>query len=130
MLGVVVSIGEQFARAFAAKDAGALRDLLAPDVDFRALTPYKFWESDSAAEVVDNVILGHWLERADHVDALESVEHDVVVDREHVGYRLRGTNGDGPFVLEQQAYYTVADGRIAWLRIMCSGYRDPRALED
>lgn len=127
-VGVVVSIGEQFARAFAAKDAGALRDLLAPDVDFRALTPDKFWEARSASEVVDDVILGRWLARADHIDALESVEHDAVVDRERVGYRLRGTNDDGPFVLEQQAYFTVADGRIAWLRIMCSGYRDPRSI--
>jgi ketosteroid isomerase-like protein len=129
MSGVVDSIGEQFARAFAAKDGGALRDLLAPDVDFRALTPNKFWEANTAAEVIDDVILGHWLEPTDHVDALESVDHDVVVDRERVGYRLRGTNNDGPFVLEQQAYFTVADGRIAWLRIMCSGFRDPRSIE-
>jgi len=123
MVSVVVSIGEQFARAFAAKDAALLRELLAPDVDFRALTPNKFWEATSSSEVVDDVILGHWLEPTDHIDALESVDQDVIVDRERVGYRLRGTNDDGPFVLEQQAYFTVADGRIAWLRIMCSGYR-------
>jgi hypothetical protein len=129
MSGVVVSIAEQFARAFAAKDAGLLRELLAPDVDFRALTPDKFWEAGSASEVVDDVILGHWLEPTDHIDALESFDHDIIVDRERVGYRLRGTNEDGPFVLEQQAYFTVADGRIAWLRIMCSGFRDPRATE-
>jgi hypothetical protein len=129
MSGMVESIGEQFARAFAAKDAGLLRALLAPDVDFRALTPNKFWESGSASEVVDDVILGKWLEPTVHIDALESLDQDVIVDRERVGYRLRGTNENGPFVLEQQAYFTVADGRIAWLRIMCSGFRDPGAIE-
>jgi hypothetical protein len=76
------------------------RELLAPDVDFRALTPDKFWEASSASEVVDDVILGRWLEPTDRIDALE-----------------------------QPAYFTVADGRIAWLRIMCSGFRDPGAIE-
>jgi ketosteroid isomerase-like protein len=120
-------VGEQFARALAARDASRLRELLAPDIDFRALTPNKFWESNSASEVIDDVMLGRWIEPTDHIDEVESIEHDTVVDRERVGYRVRGTNADGPFVLEQQAYYTVVDGRIVWLRIMCSGFRPATA---
>lgn len=116
-------IGERFARAVAAKDAPALLGLLAPEVDFRAMTPSRFWESNSAVEVVDDVVLGKWFEPTDVIESIEGIEHDVVIDRERVGYRFRVTNADGAFVVEQQAYLGVQDDRIAWLRIMCSGYR-------
>ena len=118
-----MGIGERFARAVAAKDAPALLGLLAPEVDFRAMTPTRFWESNSAVEVVDDVVLGKWFEPTDLIESIEGIEHDVVIDRERVGYRFRVTNGDGAFIVEQQAYLGVQDDRIAWLRIMCSGYR-------
>ena len=35
----------------------------------------------------------------------------------------RGHNPDGPFVVEQQAYYEERDGRIGWMRVICSGFR-------
>jgi hypothetical protein len=115
--------GEQFARALAAKDSERLLALLAPNVDFKAMTPSRFWEAGSAREVVDGVMLGHWFEPGDRIDAIESIEHDRVADRQRVGYRFRVSNQDGAFVVEQQAYFAVEDDRIAWLRIMCAGYR-------
>jgi hypothetical protein len=116
-------VGERFARAVAAKDPEALLGLLAPEIDFRALTPGRFWEASSAVEVVDEVIFGHWFETTDRIEAIEAIENDVVVDRERVGYRFRIANEDGTFVVEQQAYLGVEDDRVAWLRIVCSGYR-------
>ena len=118
-----MQIGERFARAVAAKDAPALLGLLAPEVDFRAMTPVRFWESNSAVEVVDDVVFGKWFEPTDRIESIEGIENDVVMDRERVGYRFRVTNADGVFVVEQQAYLGVQDDRIAWLRIMCTGYR-------
>ena len=118
-----MQIGERFARAIAAKDAPALLGLLAPEVDFRAMTPVRFWESNSAVEVVDDVVFGKWFEPTDVIESIEGIENDVVMDRERVGYRFRVTNADGAFVVEQQAYLGVQDDRIAWLRIMCTGYR-------
>jgi hypothetical protein len=115
--------GERFARAIAAKDAPALLAVLAPDVDFRAMTPGRFWEASSAKEIVDDVILGRWFEPSDHIDAVESVESEAVADRERVIYRFRVSNDDGSFLVEQSAYYEVVDDRISWLRIMCAGYR-------
>ena len=116
-------VGERFARAIAAKDAATLVGLLGPEVDFRAMTPGRFWEASSPAEVVDDVIFGRWFEPTDRIEAIEAIENDVVVDRERVGYRFRVTNDEGEFVVEQQAYLGVEDDTIAWLRIMCSGYR-------
>jgi hypothetical protein len=115
--------GERFARAIAAKDESALLDVLAPDVDFRAMTPGRFWEAASAKDLVDDVILGHWFEPSDHIDALQSVESESVADRERVIYRFQVTNADGAFLVEQSAYFEVVDDRISWLRVMCAGYR-------
>ena len=122
-------ISERFARAIAARDASALLGLLAPQVDFRAMTPGRFWEASSAREVVDDVIFGKWFEPTDRIDGIEAIETDVVVDRERVGYRFRVTNDDGAFIVEQQAYVSVEDDGIAWLRIMCSGFRPVQLSE-
>ena len=59
--------------------------------------------------------------------ALEDVQIGAVADRDRVGYRLRITNSDGVFLVEQQAYFGVENDRINWLRILCSGYR---AIDD
>jgi hypothetical protein len=63
-----------------------------PEVDFRGLTPNRFWEAH---------------------------------DREQVRFRFRGSNRDGPMVVEQQAYLTERDGLIGWMRVVCSGQRPP-----
>jgi hypothetical protein len=115
--------GERFARALGTKDAAAMLDLLAPDIDFAALTPGRSWENSSAADLVENVMFGRWFEPTDSIEAIESIEHGVVGDRPRVGYRFRVTNPDGAFLVEQQAYFDVRDDRIAWLRIVCSGFR-------
>jgi hypothetical protein len=118
-----IRAGERFARAVAAKDPRALLDLLDPEIDFRAMTPGRFWEESSAIAVVNDVIFGHWFEPTDHIEAIEGIEQGMVVDRQRVGYRFRVTNQDGTYTVEQQAYLGVHDDRISWLRIMCSGYR-------
>ena len=123
---MTATMGEQLARTIAAKDATALRALLADDVDFRAMTPGKFWEARTPDDVVD-VIFGHWFETDDHIDAIERIEVDTVVDRERVGYRFRLTCPDGTYVAEQQAYLEISGGRISWLRTMCSGFRQVSA---
>lgn len=115
-------IGDRFANAVAKKDGPALLDLLDPEIDFRALTPGRFWEASSAQALVDEVIFGAWFEADDHIDALEDVQTGAVADRDRVGYRLRITNADGVFLVEQQAYFDVENDRINWLRILCSGY--------
>lgn len=114
-------LGESFALALAAKDDARLRDLLHPDVDFNAMTPRKVWPGSNPDDVLDALHL--WFEDSDHIEEVVSIETDAFADRERVGYRLRITNPDGEHLLEQQAYLSESDGRIGWLRIMCSGYR-------
>lgn len=115
--------GERFARALAAKDRAALLDVLAPEVDFKGLTPRRFWEAATAGELVDGVLLGQWFEPSDEIESLDEVGAGRVADAERVAYRLRVASGGGTYAVEQQAYYTVENGRIAWLRVLCSGFR-------
>ena len=116
-------IGERFAEALAKKDSTALLDLLDSEVDFRGLTPSRFWEASSARALVDDILLGAWFEATDHIDSLEDVQLGSVADRSRVSYLLRVSNPDGVYLVEQQAYFGVENGRISWLRILCSGYR-------
>ncbi len=116
-------LGEQFATSLARKDRDALVALLADSVDFRGMTPRRVWEGDSAAAVIDDIVLGSWFEPSDHIESLESYETCDIADCSRVGYRLLVRNDDGLHLVEQQAYLTETDGRIGWLRIMCSGFR-------
>lgn len=114
-------LGEMFARAVAAKDHDRVRELLQPQVDFRAMTPKRIWEADGPQDVVD--ALKTWFDDGDEIVGLELVDSDAFADRERVGYRLRVRNSDGEHLVEQQAYLSEEDGQISWLRIMCAGYR-------
>ena len=115
-------VGTEFARRLAAKDFDGDAELLDPQLDFRALTPNRQWEAQDPRGFVDGV-LREWFEDSDDIRSLDAVEHGEVADRSRVAYRLTVTNPEGRFLVEQQAYYTVSDGRIDWLRVLCSGYR-------
>jgi hypothetical protein len=117
-----ISLGIDFARAFAEKDAGRIRELVHPEIDFRGLTPNRQWEAGDADALVD-ILFANWLEDSDEVESLDSVETDSFADRERVGYRLSVRNPDGMHLVEQQAYIGERDGRIGWMRVVCSGFR-------
>ncbi|HEY7439033.1 MAG TPA: hypothetical protein VIC35_06510 [Acidimicrobiia bacterium] len=116
------SIGEQFADALSRKDAAELKALLQPGLDFRAMTPRKFWESDDPAVIVDDIMLGTWFDPTNEITSLAQVETGSVGSRNRVAYRLEVVNGDGVHHVEQQCYFEVENGKISWLRIMCAGY--------
>ena len=119
---IETTVGADFARAFGEKDSARIRKLLHPEIDFRGLTPNRFWEASNPDDVVE-ILFGDWLEDTDHVDAIEGIEADTVADRERVGYRFIVSNADGRFLVEQQAYLSTRDGQIDWIRVVCSGLR-------
>jgi hypothetical protein len=118
------ALGERFVDALAARDGERLAAVLHPEVDFRGLTPNRQWEAGDPAAVLE-IVLGRWFEPSDVFEELVLVEHDAFADREQLRFRFRGSNADGPFVVEQQAYLTERDGRIGWMRVVCSGFRSP-----
>ena len=117
-----MTLGSDFAEALAAKDAGRLAELMHEEIDFAGLTPSRSWEA-SGPDAVLEILFGSWLEDKDEVRSLDNVETGVVADRERVGYRFSVRNPDGEHVVEQQAYLAPRDGRIGWMRVVCSGFR-------
>ena len=113
--------GRRFAEALGAKDFEGIAVLLDPAIDFRGLTPRRTWEATDPAEV--DAILRQWFEPSDRIDEIVEIEEGGISDRGRVAYRFRGVGEDGPFVVEQQAYFTERDGRIDWMRVLCSGFR-------
>jgi hypothetical protein len=116
------SLGASFADALAAKDFDQIRGLLHPEIDFRGLTPRMHWEASDPEAVIGSV-LRQWFEDSDEIEELVQVETDAFADRERVSYRFRVRNPEGVFLVEQQVYLEERDGRIAWMRSVCSGFR-------
>ncbi len=115
------TLGAAFARALGAKDFDAIAGLLDEKVQFRGLTPGRLWEEQAAAGVIANV-LRKWFEDSDHVESVLAVETGRVSSRFRTRYRFRVRNDGGTFEVEQQAYFDVSDGRISWMRVLCSGF--------
>jgi hypothetical protein len=120
-MGTEPSLGEQFVTALAAQDRAALTALLRDDVDFRAMTPGRFWEAEDAVTVVDGTLLRYWFEPDDVITGVLAVDTGRLGPRSSVRYRLAVTSRDEPCLVEQQAYYETDGDRISWLRIMCAG---------
>ena len=115
-------LGTQFAEALAAKDFDVIATLLHTEIDFRGMTPRKHWEAHDPDAVIGG-ILRSWFDDDDHIVALVHLDTDAFADRERVGYRFRVRRADGTYLVEQQAYLEVRDGRIGWMRVLCSGFR-------
>jgi hypothetical protein len=124
----MASPGERFAQALAQQDKDALCAVLADTVDFQALTPRRHWLASTGKQAAEEIILGQWFDAGTHIEELCSVITGQVADCAHVAYRLRVRSSGQDYLVEQQAYYRTdgprADGpRIAWMRILCSGYQ-------
>jgi hypothetical protein len=117
------ALGIQLAQAIAAQDAAALRTLFATPVTFRAVTPRRFWDAETAVEAVDDIVLGAWFGPGTTITGLTVLDSGTVADVEKVSYRMTLVREDGPAVVEQAAYFNSADGLITHLRLVCSGIR-------
>jgi ketosteroid isomerase-like protein len=115
---------DAFVAAVVARDIAGARELLHDEVDFRAMTPGRIWEADGPGDVEET--LRQWLADPDEeIHEVAPTDPVAVEDTLRVGWRVSGTDGDGPFVFEQQAYVREQDGRVAWMRVFCSGFRRP-----
>jgi hypothetical protein len=114
-------LGPAFAHALARKDFHQVAEVLCPDIDFGALTPRRTWEAATAQDTIR--VLGTWFDADTVVEDVVGVRIDTVGDRHCVTYRFTGEGPQGPFVIEQHAYFCDRDGQIGWMRLICSGFR-------
>ena len=115
------ALAHRFAAALAGRDAAALRCLFGSEVDFRGMTPRRVWEARTPDELIDDVILGSWFGPGDVIQRIEWVQAGQVGTRIRIGYQLRVQNAGETFALEQQAFADLTDGKITWMRVLCSG---------
>jgi hypothetical protein len=60
-------LGARFVQALAARNHAQVASLLHPEVDFRGMTPGRFWEASTATQVAGE-ILRSWYEDRDQID--------------------------------------------------------------
>lgn len=111
-----------FVRALVAKDRVALEALLAPDIDFRGLTPNHEWHATTPSEVAE-IVFGSWFEPHDHIREVLETQTTPVADRHHVRYRFRVESEGETYLVEQQGYFDAPDGRITRMSAVCSGFQ-------
>lgn len=116
------SLGQRLVRSLVAKDGDGLRALMHDGVDFRALTPGRYWESTDADSVVDGIILGTWFAPDRRITEVVALETEAIGALERIRYQLAAELPDGSYLVEQQAYLEAGSDRIAAIRIVCSGY--------
>ena len=109
-------------RAIAEQDTHALTSLFTTPLTFRAVTPRRFWDADTPVGVAD-IVLGTWFGTDEMVTGVIWCESDTVGDVMKVTYRLAIDVASGARVVEQVAYFSVRDGLICDMRLVCSGFR-------
>lgn len=116
------TLGARLAAAIVARDRSSLSSLCATPIEFRAVTPRRFWDAETPTEVAD-IVLDTWFDGSKQITDVSLVEHDTVGDVQKISYRMSVLTGAGPTVIEQVGYYTEQNGRITHLRLICSGFR-------
>ena len=115
------AVAAAFADAIVARDVTAATALLHPEVDFRAMTPNRIWEANDPAGVEE--VLRAWLEDPDEeVHGVEATEPAAVEATQRVGWCVRVSDAEGMHVFEQQAYVREREGKVGWMRVICSGF--------
>lgn len=135
-------LGRDLIAALARADFDTVRALLHPELHLRGLTPGKLSEAKGERAVDQAIeIFKEWFfEETDHLESVAWCEtrpigrygryklsfgvrgkSPVMVDS-YLAKRLRNLPDETDWVVEQEAYYEVRDGRISWLIMLCGGY--------
>jgi TusA-related sulfurtransferase len=120
-----------FVEALARRDFGALEATLSSAVRFRALLPSGPLELQDPATIVER--LTAWFGASERFEVQEA-SAQAVADRMRIRYRFRlrphpFVPESGWHVIEQVAFCEIADGTIAALDILCTGFRPELEVE-
>jgi hypothetical protein len=124
-----VSVGDRFVHSLLAKDWTGVETVIDPVVDFRGLTPGSAWQATSAKSLIESVFQV-WFEPNDDIYEIVAISEVAITTRSRIVYRFRLRNEGGDFICEQTAYYDEVEGKIAKLRILCSGFLESAAHDN
>jgi hypothetical protein len=115
------AIGTQLLDALRHRDFVAVAGCFADGAHLRAVVPPGVREDDGPDAIAARFRL--WTEPFEDYELVDGEVgrfHDLL----RISYAVRGVHAEeGPCSFEQTAYAEVADGRIAKLRLVCSGDR-------
>lgn len=113
-------LADRLVAGIAALDQPAIASCFSDDAELRALIPSGLRERKGATDVA--ALIHSWFKDSTEL-ALVTNEGSVVGDRLHIAYRFTGIEEGAPYVVEQQLFCTVTDGRITTANLVCSGFR-------
>jgi hypothetical protein len=114
------AVGTRLVEAIVARDAEALAACFAPAVELRALVPRGLRERTGAADAT--ALISGWYADVTDLRLVDSHTEEVS-DRLHVAYTVDLVEDGRPYVVQQQLYCKIADGVIARVDLVCSGFR-------
>jgi hypothetical protein len=121
-LAGTMALGRGLIDAIVAHDWDRIATLFEPGARFRAVVPKEngFRDRAGAAEIAKQ--FQTWFGDADVTEVMES-SVEPVADRIRVAYRIHEHEPDGWYIVEQQAFVTPGDQGIAYMNLVCSGFR-------
>jgi ketosteroid isomerase-like protein len=113
------TVGDRLVQAIAAQDAGALAECFCADTRFRALTPSGVKERTGADETA--ALIAAWFGDSTVLELTDSRTGEVG-GRLYVTYCFEGVEDGEPYVVRQDLFCTLSDGKIARADLLCSGF--------
>jgi hypothetical protein len=119
---LALQLGRRLIDGIVAHDWAEIESCFEPDARLRAVVPKEnaFRDRVGGQEAADQI--RRWFGEAD-VTELVSSSVEPMGDRVHISYRIHEHEPDGWYLVEQQAYITLGDQGIAYLNLVCSGFR-------
>jgi len=117
-----LATGRAFIDAIVAHDWDGVAACFEPGATFRGLIPKSnpLRERTGGGEAAAQ--LRAWFGDADVTELVTSTV-EPMHDRVHVAYKIHEHEPDGWYVVEQQAFITPGQGGIAYMNLLCSGFR-------
>ena len=106
-------------KAIAAQDVTAIAACFTDDAQIRALVPHALRERTGGTETA--ALIARWFGDSTELDLIDSHSGEVG-GKFHVSYRFQGIEEGKPYVIEQQLYCTLRDGKIQRVDLLCSGF--------
>ena len=112
-------VGARLVQAIAAQDEAAIAECFCRDARFRALTPSGVKERAGANEAA--ALIAAWFGDSTVIDLVDT-RTDEVGGRLQLTYRFEGVEDGQPYVVQQELFCTLDDGKIAAADLICSGF--------
>ncbi len=113
------TVGARLVHAIAAQDEAAIAECFCDDATFRALIPSGMRERAGPDETA--ALIAAWFGDSTVIDLVET-RTDEVGGRLHLTYRFEGVEDGQPYVVQQELFCTLDDGKIAAADLICSGF--------